>query len=84
MTCRTKFTPERVTRLYNGKANACCCGCKGKYVQRSDPSFAGALKRFQTKLETALVSDGAAGRVDAEDNYVAVETETRVTIAYFD
>lgn len=26
---------SRVFKVYNGKANACCCGCSGKYATAS-------------------------------------------------
>ena len=42
---------SKVYKVYNGKANRCCCGCSGKYATAS------ALKEFADKDRGYEVDD---------------------------
>jgi hypothetical protein len=61
-------------RFYSGRAHKCCCGCSGKY---SDPSA-----RWINKMAKAI-DEAEDAAVDVGNGYVAVETPTRVLIAYW-
>jgi hypothetical protein len=62
-------------RFYSGRAHKCCCGCSGKY---SDPSA-----RWINKMAKAI-DEAEDAAVDVGNGYVAVETPTRVLIAYWE
>ena len=42
---------SRVFKVYNGRANSCCCGCSGKYATAS------ALKAFADQDRGYVVDD---------------------------
>ena len=42
---------SRVFKVYNGRANSCCCGCSGKYATAS------AHKEFADKDRGYIVDD---------------------------
>lgn len=68
-----------ITRVYSGKAGACCCGCSGTYWD-NDGSVRGtrAVKRILHKLSLF------PPRVDAGPNYNSIEIGGRVYTAYVD
>lgn len=75
-----KLKREKVTRIYIGKANKCCCGCSGKYTERSDKRFGAKADQVDRALAEAHPVD-----IDASSpTYIAVDVGNRVLIAYFD
>jgi hypothetical protein len=70
---------DEVSAVYSGR-HGCCCGCNGNHT--SDPS---RIKRTVNKMNK-LAAEGAT--VDDQRKsgygYIAVETPTRLHIAYTD
>lgn len=69
---------RQISAVYSG-AHGCACGCKGKHS--SAPRSIAAVLRNMRKA----VAAGTAEDIDISDGcYVAVETPTRLLIAYTD
>lgn len=77
----TTLNGREVKQVYSGKPG-CACGCKGKHTKR-DPQNLQAMKTIARHVATIkqLIADGA--KPDTDENYVAVQTESRLYIAYF-
>ena len=65
---------ERIEKTYHGKADACCCGCSGRYTETRR-----GIRRGLQEMGRAIMEGGT---VDTDDTYVAVELGGRVRIAY--
>ena len=81
---------SRVFKVYNGRANACCCGCSGKYATAS------ALKAFADRdrgYEVDDVNDETVRKIvgkilsaaDPKDggDHVYATVGKRLLIAYY-
>jgi hypothetical protein len=88
------ITADEILSVYNGKARACCCGCKGTHSYPSSPTarlMAG--KRRGYEINDNEVNDRKIAFVirtlnanleDVEDggSFYCYETPTRMYVAY--
>jgi len=83
---------SNITRVYNGKANRCMCGCSGKYTTHSKfRELVGKERGYavgddeindrSVKIIAAKVLSNP-NRVE-EGNYVFVEQNGRIQVVYF-
>lgn len=85
----TQVALSNVTSVYSGKRNKCCCGCAGKHTWASHatPNYENSavsdrtVKLLVNKINAALV-DGTAVATHIADDFISVETETRLYVAY--
>lgn len=85
-----KFALDKIISVYSGKAGACCCGCKGTHTyavlhaakaseQHGYPVRAGdkTVKLIYNKIMSQPLE-----KIEVEETYISIETETRTYIAY--
>jgi hypothetical protein len=92
MTAATTVDLSKVRQVYSGKPNKCCCGCAGKHTYASAASDVAAkrngivsdrsVKTIVNKIN-ALLADGSAVETCVREDFISVETETRLYVAYF-
>lgn len=77
----TTLNGREVVQVYSGRPG-CACGCRGKHTKRNREDLQG-MKTIARHVATIkkLIADGA--KPDTDENYVAVQTESRLYVAYF-
>ena len=68
----------KVTSVYSGKANRCCCGCSGKHYDVGTPA-ADKMARKVVKLINSAIAHAESG-----SNNTSLKVGERVYVAYFD
>lgn len=88
-----ELKPSDVLTVYSGRAGKCCCGCSGKHYVNPDYR-AEAAEEQGYAVDDEDCSKGMITRVlnilrnapidqlDVSPNYVAFETDTRLSVAY--
>lgn len=88
----TKLDPTTAISVYSGRPG-CACGCRGKHTYASAVAEEMSKKRgYPVKVSdntvhlivgkmNDLIAQGA--KLDTNGDYAAVQTETRLYIAYF-
>lgn len=74
---------SKVAKVYSGKIG-CMCGCKGKYSYNegvAHEDWQGAVNVRTVKMFTKQIMSNP--NVQYEDNYVFVEENGRIKVAYF-
>ena len=83
---------SNITRVYTGKANACMCGCKGRYRTASlFRNHVGQERGYPVTDDEVsdrsikLVANRVLNNPNAvrENNYTFVEHNGRVAVVYF-
>lgn len=72
-----KIDRSKITQVYSGKVNRCCCGCSGTHTDKTEPKFASRMKYICDLIEANW------DKRDDGTSYLAFESDTRVYIAYF-
>ena len=86
------FDFTKVTSVYSGKANRCCCGCSGKHYYKNETrKEAGKNRGYE--IEDEEISDSMVKRIikkiqensniaDNQKTYISIELSERLYIAY--
>lgn len=86
------FDFTKVTSVYSGKANRCCCGCSGKHYYKNETrELAGKNRGYE--IEDEEISDSMVKRIikkiqenisisENMDTCISIELGERLYIAY--
>ena len=83
------FNVNDVYKVYSGKAGKCMCGCAGKYsytangAVENSPGYDVSDKVNERSVKIIANKVLRSSNKVVEDNYVFVEQDGRILVAYF-